>query len=177
MKIIVQDIERIYTELNQLKIYLLKHNNDFHYNTVTDHDRKILLLAIASFFERKVSTRLLEYIDYKTNNNSLIANLIQRKVLDRKYHTLFEWKEKNINSFLAIFGKDFKFSIENKIKDMPELNIGMKAFLQLGRLRNDLVHEDFATNKVGDKTMSEVYELFKIADQFIDFLFSEVNSY
>jgi hypothetical protein len=95
---------------------------------------------------------------------------------------LFVWENnqapaKNINSFLAMFGQDFKIYIENKVKESQEMQKGMENFLLLGFLRNNLVHDDFATNTVQGKTMKEIYDLFDLAVQFIDFVFEKLFVY
>lgn len=87
-------------------------------------------------------------------------------VCKRQYHTYFEWDGKNANKFFALFGKDFKNQLVQKIKKEPTLDIALKAFLELGNMRNCLVHQNFANYTI-DKTAKEVYDLYQEAMIFV----------
>ena len=98
----------------------------------------------------------------------MVSGLIQSKAIDRQYHTYFNWKTaKNANSFFALFGSDFSEFMEAEVKQNSELDSAVKAFLDLGRDRNNVVHVDFATNAAA-KTVDEVYDAYQTALQFVD---------
>jgi RiboL-PSP-HEPN len=92
---------------------------------------------------------------------------VKNKALARQYHTFFNWDARNANSFFGLFGGDFKDFMTAKVEDDSTLEAGIKAFLQLGDSRNELVHENFATFAL-DKTAEEIYELYKKALRFVE---------
>ena len=74
--------------------------------------------------------------------------------------------DKNINSFLGIFGEPFKKYATKKIKD-EELDESIKQFLELGLARNRLVHQNFAAFSL-EKTSDELYSSYKEAIKIVD---------
>ena len=87
----------------------------------------------------------------------------------RQYHTYFDWDEKNANKFFSLFGSDFKDKISKKVEADEELTNSIIAFLELGSIRNKLAHLNFANYPL-DKTADEIYNLYKNAKTFVDFL-------
>jgi hypothetical protein len=91
---------------------------------------------------------------------------IRNKALSRQYHTLFDWGAKNCNSFLGLFGDDFKSSFCSKISSDKLLEKSIKDFLEIGRERNRLVHQNYATYSL-EKTAKEIFELHTSAKSFL----------
>ena len=50
-----------------------------------------------------------------------------------------------------------------------EMQKSVRAFLELGNERNKLVHQNYATFSM-EKTLEEIYELYKSASRFVDIL-------
>ena len=135
---------------------------------------KVVLLACASYFETKVSNVVLDVLN--TKKCVLTHYFVSKKALSRQYHTLFEWKGKNANSFFALFGEDFKEFVKAKVKDDDILDTGIKNFLELGRLRNQLAHDNYAMF-VLSLTVEDISEKFISSQSFILNIESLVNEY
>lgn len=54
-----------------------------------------------------------------------------------------------------------------KVKDSDELKLSISAFMEIGRERNKLVHQDYATFAL-EKTLDEVHGLYRNALLFVD---------
>jgi tetratricopeptide (TPR) repeat protein len=92
--------------------------------------------------------------------------LIFNKAITRQYHTWFDWKGNTATTFFSLFGADFKKYMEDIIKKDEELRLAVAAFMELGRDRNRLIHEDFATVAL-EKTAEEIYQQYKSALCFV----------
>ena len=128
---------------------------------------KSLLIAATSYFEGRIQSDIIAFIE-EVSQSPLVSGLIQSKAISRQYHTYFNWDDaKNANSFFRLFGNDFREFMEAEVKQNSELDSAVKAFLDLGRDRNNVVHVDFATNATA-KTAAEVYYAYQTALRFVD---------
>ncbi|HFC8842495.1 TPA: HEPN domain-containing protein [Neisseria oralis] len=169
-------IDRIYEDHKELKKFLEDHDEISLSISADEIYRKTLLLAISSYFEDRITSCVLEYVKEQTHEKHIISELVRTKFISRQYHTWFRWDDKNINSFLGIFGEPFKKYATEKIKD-EELEESIKQFLELGLDRNRLVHQNFAAFSL-EKTSDELYSSYKEAIKIIDRLpklFREFN--
>ncbi len=150
---------------------------------VNKHFKKIILLSSASYFEHKIQEILIEFVSNKSNNNSMAVNLFKKKAISMQYHSYFSWGEKNnpdkpgknANQFFALFGDDFKKEVEEEIKIKSELEQSVKAFLEIGHLRNIMVHSNFAAYYIDNKTAEEIFELYGKAIPFITYISEKLN--
>ena len=55
------------------------------------------------------------------------------------------------------------------VKTDDQLDISVKAFLEIGRERNRLVHQDYGTFTL-EKTADEIYKLYQAALTFVEVL-------
>ena len=131
-----------------------------------NHFRKVLLIASASYFEKEVCDAVLEFVDNTSRGSSLLCNFVKINAIDRKYHTWFSWEKSNANTFFGLFGGDFKKIIGEEIKNRPDLDQPIKSFMEVGRERNKLAHENFAAYSL-EKTIDEVYALYKSGLVFV----------
>ena len=144
--------------------------------TVADENfRKSLLLAAASFFERRMTDTVLTFVEDTTNRNGLVSELVRNKAVSRQYHTWFEWDRSNANSFFALFGSDFRAFMKRKVAD-DKLESAVRAFLELGRERNRLVHQDYGAF-VLEKTTEEIHELYCQAMDFVEIVPSALREF
>lgn len=143
--------------------------------TAADHFRKALLLAAASYFEHRICTCVTEYVRERTGGSTLIESFVRNKAISRQYHTWFKWDEGNANQFFGLFGPDFKSNMTAKIKESDDLRSSVRAFLDVGNERNKLVHQDYATFAL-DKTIDEIYSLYRDACQFVEYLPSALRT-
>jgi hypothetical protein len=135
--------------------------------TAGNHFRKALLLASASYFERRVCDSVLDFTRQRAVGSTLVPNFLRNKAISRQYHSWFSWDASNANAFFALFGDEFKTMMIGRVKASDDLQSSVRAFLELGNERNRLVHQDYATFSL-EKTMDEVYALYKKASLFVD---------
>jgi hypothetical protein len=99
----------------------------------------------------------------------IVASLLERQVISRKYHTFFGWDDLKPMPFFAMFGDEYKTLAQARMKSDAEASSAMKAFLELGQIRNKLVHGNFVAFTV-DKTPEELIGQFRIAQKFVAFI-------
>lgn len=131
-----------------------------------DHFRKALLLAAASYFEHQVCDTVLEFVRERTGGSVLVENFVRRRAVDRQYHTWFSWDENNANHFFSLFGAEFRSEMRSRVKASADLQNAIQAFLEIGRERNRMVHQDYATFPL-EKTLDEIYALYVTAQLFV----------
>lgn len=169
------EVERVFEELKFLREHLESSTAGLSVlNTLSSVDAKVMLLCSASYFERKVCDGILE-VFAQTSPSITMNNFLAKKALSRNYHTLFSWKENNANSFFGLFGNEFKTHMKSLLDD-DDLKQCMKDFMELGRIRNELVHQNYATFNLGD-TAQEIYEKFKRANRFVGVVMLELSSF
>lgn len=127
---------------------------------------KVLVLACASYFEDRIIAVLSGYSNFLLNGDEKIACLLKMKAFERQYHTLFDWKEDNANRFFSHFGESIKNKHKFDISNDPALKYSEKKFMNLGRIRNVLVHSNFASATI-DKTHEEIYAMFNESMKFV----------
>ena len=132
-----------------------------------DNFRKSLVLTAASYFERRMTETVTSFVDDATKGNLLVAALVRNKAVSRQYHTWFQWEGNNANSFFALFGSDFRDVMKRRLAEDYELGESVRAFLELGRERNRLVHQDFGSFPL-EKTTEEIHALYLRALRFVE---------
>ena len=162
-------VDRLYSEANAL-IDLLQHSSELSLQVaVSDHFRKALLLAAASYFEDRVCHLVLEYVRQRALGSGLIENFVRNKAIARQYHSWFAWNDNNANKFFSLFGAEFRSLMSARVRASVEMQASIKAFLELGNERNRLVHQNYATFPM-EKTLDEVYILYKNSRAFVEAL-------
>lgn len=171
-------IDRLWEEYRKTKGFFEKRQEISLLSTYTNTLRKVLILSCGSFFEYELTEMLKQYVKYKTNNDERLINFLEKQAIRQKYHTLFEWgtqdkpdePSKNINKFLSLFGDNFKESIKNELKNNNDINASKDAFLELGHIRNILVHSNFSEYNYDLKTPEDIYDLYSKAKEFIPYI-------
>lgn len=128
--------------------------------------RRILLLSSASLFEQIIVDALHGYCVNKTSSDTCILAMVRIKVIKRQYFTYFDWEKKNAGAFFALLGEVIGDGLKAEVKTEP-LKQSLASFLELGYLRNCIVHQNFASFSF-EKTSAEVYELYKSAFVFVE---------
>ena len=136
-------------------------------NVASENFRKSLLLSAASFFERRLVSILTDLVDKWSRSTLTLNEFVRIKAIERQYHTYFDWERSNGNPFFRLFGADFKAFMEQRCKNDEEFNDAVKAFIEIGRERNRLVHQDFGSYAL-EKTFEEIYGLYNRARIFPD---------
>ena len=160
-------VERLYRDFNDLRDFLQNNNGAELFDIVDENFPKALLLAAASHFEKRLSEAVQDFAKEITTDDHPLVSLIKAKAVERQYHTWFQWDKQNANAFFSLFGSSFKEYAENAVGQDDTLNDSIRAFLEIGRERNPLVHEDFADFQMS-KTSEEIYERYRSATVFVD---------
>lgn len=132
-----------------------------------DRFRRFLFLVSANYFEVEIKNTLLTLV--RTKAGSPLVTTFLEKSMERRYHEWFAWETNNANRFFSMFGSQFKTQAEAEVNDSEELESAVRAFMEIGRTRNVLVHEQLLVNPV-DKTPDEVYALHNRALPFLEYL-------
>lgn len=158
--------------------YLKETNQPSFASDLDKHFKKNLILSAASFFETEIQDILVNFVSNVSLNDMRVVSFLKKKGINMQYHTYFNWGEKNepgkpgkdANAFFSLFGEEFKSHCAKEIEADPNLDSGVKAFIEIGHLRNILVHSNFAAVNFDTKTTEEIYNLYKMASFFILYL-------
>lgn len=159
------DIIKIKVDHKEIHNYLLEKEEISFANIFQNQIIKSSILSIASFFESRMSCVIFKMLDF--GSCEITKNFINKSVLSRKYHQLFNWNQLDANQFYSFFGKEFLEFMKEKVKNDQTLKQSINDFMSLGSLRNKLVHCNFAVYEV---TMSfdEIYIKFESANYFLE---------
>lgn len=160
-------IDMLYEENKALVDYL---QSEGQYSLLQNIERsfpKVLLLAVASYFEAIVKQAIIDL--FREQTSPPLVKFVTNKAIERQYHTFFEWERPNANRFFGLFGDDFKKAMQAEMKANPQLEQAVQAFMEIGRTRNALVHGNFAAFSL-PKTTEEIYQLYQEAMVFLEVL-------
>ena len=166
-------IDKAYEDNASLCLYLSEKNELSLLRTVDDSFRKTLVLSAASLFEHQITDAIHSYCDRKSGSDPCVLALVCNKVLKRQYFTFFDWEAKRAGPFFSRLGGLIGEKLKSEFKIEP-LKSALDAFLELGFLRNSLVHQNFA-GYVFEKTNEEVYHLYKQASVFVNRVIEELT--
>jgi hypothetical protein len=167
-------IDRFYTDHKVLSQYLSERAEPSFAGMIDDDFRKLLALSVASFFEHTITDAILRFCSIKADGDSGLYCLVRMKAVERQYATYFDWNGKTANPFFKLFGDALGGSMRNDVKNNTGLKAGCEAFLELGNVRNRLVHQNFASFAF-EKTADEVYDEYKLASKFVDYVVARLS--
>lgn len=144
--------------------------------TVDDVFKKILLLCAASYCENRLTEILFNLYKDSCKGECALPTFVKKQALERQYFRLFDWKQQNANQLFGLFGNDFKTHMKKKVEDSRDLDESIRAFLELGRLRNQAIHENLATFSL-DKNAEDVFQLYEQTHLFVEVFSSEIRGY
>lgn len=162
-------IDQLHADTSQLLKHLTEKGELSLHSFANENLRKVLLLSAASWFETRISSAVLKFAEVHSSGHSGIQSLIKKKAVDRQYHTYFDWKAEKPGAFYGLFGDVCGGSMKTEINADAKLKEGLDAFLELGSLRNELVHENFAAFPF-EKTAEEVHSLYQKAEEFVRYV-------
>ena len=162
-------VDKLYGEFLALIQMMDRYGAVSFRNTLNDNFRKAILLSAASHFEFKITSDVLEYCVEVASGNSLVPSLIRNKAVSRQYHTWFDWNRSNANTFFAMFGEDFKAHMAVIIGKDENLAKSISDFMEIGRERNRLVHQDYGSFFL-EKTAEEIFASYASALVFVEFV-------
>lgn len=134
--------------------------------TVEPAFAKTLLVSAASYYEHRMTEVLVGLYESDSNGATVLAEFVRNQAIGRRYAQLFSWGDNNANGFFRSFGSGFRAYMVEKVRDDRALDESIKAFLELGKFRNDMVHENYANFPL-NKTVAEVFELYQKANIFV----------
>ncbi len=185
----IKIIDRLKEEQDAIIEYLKSSEDESLEKNAKRDSNKFLVLAIASFFEEEVM-KITKQFQSKISQDKAIGIPLNKEGTNRKYHTYFRWESANANRYFKLFGEDIEKKIKDKIsKDKEEseknnrgkkeeekrisIDESIKAFLKIGRLRNELTHQNIANYSL-EVSRKEIHDLYQQASKFIDFLKQEL---
>ncbi|WP_157106460.1 HEPN domain-containing protein [Nocardia arthritidis] len=124
---------------------------------------KVILVAAASSLENQVKKVIGSM--FCEHGRDELGVFVTKRVMDRGYHQLFDWNAGKAKSFFGSFGPDCSKLFEETLKNDTEFEKQHFSFMRLGRLRNQLVHQDYATYAL-DETPDELFILYRTAALF-----------
>jgi hypothetical protein len=164
------EVKTLYERQSELIQHLLKAKELSFAQDTEQMLQKNLPLAAASFLEERVCALLLDFVDTRTGGCIELRNLVEIKAIKRQYHSLFEWDQPNgFNKFFSLFGHEFKSALSAEIARDPNLERAAKDFIEIGSLRNKIVHQNYASFVV-EKSAAEIFRSFEGAIRFVGFL-------
>lgn len=169
-------IKRMMEEHQELIDYLRAKGDTSLQIRVETAFAKTLLLSAASYFEDRMTNGIEQVFRDKTNNSDALVSFVRKMAIERRYHGWFQWDGGNANQFFSKFGEEFSKLMREKIRSDGKLDKSIRAFLQLGSLRNQLVHENFAHFRF-NKTTSEVFKEYMEANKFVKGFLIDIRQY
>ena len=167
-------IDSLYEEQKELIAFLQQQGQPSYSQSVEAFLSKALLLSCASYFESRITNAIFDYAKNVSNSDEALISLVRIKAIDRQYHSYFNWSERtNTTKFFSMFGSTIKDSAKKELKE-SDLSDAAAAFLELGDLRNLLVHENFAAYLL-EKTSEEIYKLYRQALRFVGYIEGKLN--
>lgn len=160
-------IEDLFGDLSEISKAMLEQSQPSLSISLEDIHRKSLLLAVASYFEFRLSEDVSAFCREAVGESSPVYQIIVIKAVKRQYHTWFDWDSGNANKFFSLFGKDFKRHAESEIKSNERFAQGIKDFIVLGSDRNRLVHQNFSSFSL-ESTPDEIMVRYRSALEFVD---------
>lgn len=157
-------VDTLYAEFQALNEVLAGAGELSLQNTANEVFRKTLLLAAGSLFEVTILEIIQQFVAETSNNDRVVA-FVRSKGLSRQYHTLFDWDRNNANPFFRLFGDEFRELMKVQVDGDAELAEAITAFIEIGRERNRMVHENFGVYAL-EKTSDEIYVLYDKARVF-----------
>ena len=169
-------VDQLYEEHQALVRHLVAAGEVSHQTNVDSNFRKTLLLAAASYFEATLSGSLTALFSDRTNAAEPMVEFVRNRAISRQYHTFFSWDSRNANTFFSLFGGNFRQFMAGEVDNDSSLNSSIQAFLEIGQLRNQLVHQNFAIFPL-EKTVEEIYASYRQALLFVDIFPAKVVHY
>jgi len=169
-------VDKLYGEYQAMVQMMDQYGAVSFRNTLNENFRKALLLCAASHFEYRVTTDVVSFCAEVAGRNHLIPSLVKNKAVSRQYHTWFKWDASNANAFFSMFGDEFSKHMATIVKQDANLASSISNFMEIGRERNRLVHQDYGAFFL-EKTAEEIFALYASAMVFVDYIPKSLREY
>ena len=161
------DIDQKYNDFRAILLQINEKKEPSLFSGINSILQKFFLLCVSSYFESELSKTILGYVGDITQDNLLLSELIRKKVITRHYHTWFDWDARNANKFFNMFGDEFAEFMKARVSYEEKLDRAIKDFIEIGRDRNLIVHNDFGSY-LFEKTIDETYGKYCSARYFVN---------
>lgn len=162
-------VDKLYDEFRNIYEVLSGASEISLLNAADENFRKALLLCAASHFEHRVTGTVIDFCKRVVGPDILVPEFVKNKAVSRQYHSWFDWEKNNANHFFGLFGQSFKEYMKNLIEVDADVDVSIRAFLEIGRERNRLVHQDFGSFPL-EKNSEEIFNLYTGALRFVELL-------
>lgn len=125
---------------------------------------KHLLVAAASNLEHRVKQLVPDI--FTRYGSGPLGSFVMKATMARGYHTLFDWNKEKAHGFFTNFGEACGLHFREELRSDDVLKGQHDAFMQLGNLRNQVVHGDYASHAIA-LTPEEVIERYRDACRFV----------
>lgn len=159
-------LKRLVDESAELRGFLADQAQMSLLRAAEDNARKALVLSAASLFEHRITESLLNYVDNASGSDKCVVSLVRNKAIKRKFHEFFDWPGGKLGAFPTLLGENLGVELKESCARSPGKE-QMKAFLEIGDLRNQLVHGNYAVFPL-DKTADEIRQLCEWVDRFVE---------
>ena len=159
-------VDALHKNFSDILAFLREKDEVSWTNVANENFRKVLLIAAASHFEQSVTDSVLNFVKQVTTENHPLTWFVHNKAVRRQYHTWFDWEARNANKFFGLFGIAFQDRMKIEVDNSGTLNSSIQAFMEIGRERNRLVHQDFGNFSL-EKTSEEIHKLYVEATSFV----------
>lgn len=156
-------VESLYADYVGLVEDLSNSNNPSGLAALNRSYHKVVLIAAASNLEAQVK-RIMKEV-FEREGRPELGTFVEKRVMARNYHTLFEWDRGKATGFFASFGDNCSKRFKSMLVNDSEFRQEHDAFMKLGGLRNRLVHQDYASFSLDD-TPDELIGLYRNAIRF-----------
>ncbi len=165
-------IDEIWHDHRELVAYLQSSNQLQLQSRAEEAFGKTLLIAAASYFEVRLTQIIIELYRELTRGAEALAQFVKNQAIGQRFAQLFQWRDgtgssRNANQFYSLYGPGFAAFMKQKVREDQTLNDSVMAFLEIGNLRNQMVHGNYADFQL-NKTVEEVYKLYQSAANFVD---------
>ena len=137
---------------------------------------KTLLVSAASYYEQRMTEVLVGLYESGSNGSTVLAEFVRSQAIGRRYAQLFNWGDNNANGFFRSFGSGFNAYMRQKARNDQNMDESIKAFLELGKFRNDMVHGNYADFPL-NKTVDDVFDLYQKAGNFVEEFADDIRWY
>ena len=164
-------IEELWRDQQALTEYLSSRAEGTLSGRVDEVFTKTLIIAAASFFETELTDMIVALFRRPLEDFDELVEFVKNFAMRRRYFQLFDWGTEgrpapNANHFYRLFGNDFTAFMQRRIQEDDGLANSISAFLEIGNMRNYIVHNDYADVTI-NRTGKEVYNLYTDAMKFL----------
>lgn len=176
MSYTLRHISTFYEEQNTIREYLQRNGELSLSASVEAILSKTLIIMGASFFEKCIREAVFEKV--KRLSSLSVSEFCRILAIERKYHSWFNWNNRNANQFFSLFGEHGKLVLRERVLKDEKLCSSVESFMYVGSQRNAIVHEDFASQTItatAAEIMTRIYDALHFVNFVADELFEQLK--